>query len=198
MSDSNQTNYAGGFSFGGQGTPQSSQPIGQSITPNTQVTPPQPAPVTQDPYSAAMPPADPGAQDDKGSGPPADEPDYVFGKRMQSFTTTVTLLPHQLRFDEAHFINLLAGSISLSREEKKRILDSIPKLRQEQVDELIRIFEEERAKFIELSPKHGAQLKKLEIEHAADWKDIELSYKAENKSQEDAAAAEALKKQLGL
>ena len=117
---------------------------------------------------------------------------------MKNFTTTVKLPAHSLNVDEDKFLNLLAGSISLTREEKKKIVDSIPKLRQAQVDELIRIFEEERAKFIELSPKHGAQLKKLEDEHHADWRDIELMYKQEAQGQEEAQEADDIRKQLGL
>ena len=117
---------------------------------------------------------------------------------MKNFTTTVKLPEHTVKVDEAVFLNLLAGSISLTRDEKKKIVDSFGKLRQEQVDELIRIFEEERAKFIELSPKHGAQLKKLEDEHAADWKDIEIAYTAAVKKDEEDAKADAIRKQLGL
>lgn len=132
-----------------------------------------------------------------GAQPPSD-PNYLFGERMKSFTTTVKLPTHSLKFDEDRFLNLLAGSISLTKDEKKKIVDSIPKLRQEQVDELIRIFEEERTKFIELSPKHGTQLKKLEEEHAADWKDIEIAIKAEAKGQEDQGKADEIRKQLGL
>lgn len=134
---------------------------------------------------------------DQGAQPPFD-PNYVFGSKMKNFTTTVKLATHNLKFDENLFLNLLAGSISLSKDEKRKIVDSIPKLRQEQVDELIRIFEEERAKFVELSPKHGAQLKKLEDQHAADWRDLEINYKSEQKGQEDQNKAEEIRKQLGL
>jgi len=126
------------------------------------------------------------------------DPNYKFGEKMKAFTTTVKLPAHSLKFDETYFVNLLAGSISLSRDEKKKIIDSIPKLRQAQVDELIRIFEEEKVKFIELSPKHSAQLKKLEAEHLADWKDIELSYKAVAQKQEEQNKADEIRKQLGL
>lgn len=172
-----------------------------------QPTPPAPTPMPGQ-YAAAPapqyqgmptpPPAyqDPGQQDPPPA--PTQDPNYMFAKQMASFTTTVTLPPHPLNFDEAKFINLLAGSISLSRDEKKKIIDSIPTLRQAQVDELIRIFEEEREKFIELSPKHGAQLEKLEKEHMADWRDIELMYKAQNQGQQDQANAEEIRKQLGL
>lgn len=169
-------------------------------------------PATQDPYSYSPPPQQPppmaGMGDLYAGGAPTGttpaaqqppfDPNYRFGDRMKSFTTTIKLPAHSLQFDEDRFLNLLAGSISLSREEKKRIIDSIPKLRQEQVDELMRIFDEERVKFIELSPKHGAQLKKLEDEHAADWRDLEMAYKAENKGQEDQSKADEIRKQLGL
>lgn len=139
-----------------------------------------------DPYNSGNPP------------PPPFDPNYRFADRMKNWTTSVKIPAHQLKFDEAYFLNLLAGSISLTKDEKKKIVDSVPKLRQEQVDELIRIFEEERAKFIELSPKHGAQLKKLEDEHAADWKDIEISYVATAKKEEEDKKAEEIRKQLGL
>ncbi len=133
-----------------------------------------------------------------GVNPAPFDPNYRFADRMKNWSTTVKIPTHPLKFDEAYFLNLLAGSISLTRDEKKKIVDSIPKLRQEQIDELIRIFEEERSKFIELSAKHGAQLKKLEDEHASDWRDIELSYLAETQKQEEDEKAAAIRKQLGL
>ena len=168
------------------------------------------APVGYDPY--AMPPAPPAfGGPSAGMAPagapipgmgdqsqPGFDPNYKFGDRMKNFTTTVKLPEHTVKVDEAVFLNLLAGSISLTKDEKKKIVDSFGKLRQEQVDELIRIFEEERAKFIELSPKHGPQLKKLEDEHAADWKDIEIAYTAATKKDEEDAKADAIRKQLGL
>ena len=133
-----------------------------------------------------------------GAAQPPFDPNYKFGEKMKTFTTTVKLPEHTIKVDGAYFLNLLAGSISLTRDEKKKIVDSFGKLRQEQVDELIRIFEEERTKFVELSSKHGAQLKKLEDEHAADWKDIEVSYTVAQKKEEEDAKADAIRKQLGL
>jgi hypothetical protein len=130
--------------------------------------------------------------------PKPSDPNYMFGSKMKDFKTTIKLPANELTFEEDKFINLLAGSISLTKEEKRKIIDSIPKLRQAQVDELIRIFEEERAKFVELSPKHGAQLEKLEIEHAADWKDLELAYKSEVQGKEDEDKADDIRKQLGI
>lgn len=105
---------------------------------------------------------------------------------------------HTLEFDENKFLRLLAGSISLSRDEKKRIIESIPKLKQSQVDELIRIFEEERYKFSQLSAKHVPQLEKLAKQHANDWVDLETLYQAENKKAADDAAADEIRKSLGL
>ena len=130
--------------------------------------------------------------------PPPSDPNYQFGAHLADFKTTITAPANELQFDEAYFIKLLAGSISLTRDEKKKIVDSIPKLRQEQVDELIDILEEEKEKFIELSPKHSAQLKKLEQKHWAEWKDLEASYEQAGKKEEDQGKADEIRKQLGL
>lgn len=110
----------------------------------------------------------------------------------------VKIPAHSLQFDESKFLRLLAGSISLSRDEKKRIIESIPKLKQSQVDELIRIFEEESYKFSQLSAKHVPQLEKLAKQHANDWIDLEALYQAENKKAADDAAADDIRKSLGL
>lgn len=131
--------------------------------------------------------------------PPEDNTpaNYQIGQHLPK-VIAVKLPAHSLQFDEQNFLHLLAGSISLTKEEKQRIIDSIPRLRQAQVDELIRIFEEERRKFAELSAKHVEQLKKLEKQHQADWQDIELSQKANDKKSEDEAKAEEIRKKLGL
>ena len=51
------------------------------------------------------------------------------------------------------FIQKLNNSISLTLEEKQRVIDSIPRLSSSQIDELITIFEEEKLKFDELLGK---------------------------------------------
>lgn len=122
---------------------------------------------------------------------------YKIGQHIPA-QISVDIPAHSLQFDEQKFLHLLAGSISLTKEEKKRIIQSIPKLKQEQVDELIRIFEEEKQKFAELSAKHVDQLKKLEKQHWADWQDIELEQKAAGKAEEDEAKADEIRKNLGL
>jgi hypothetical protein len=125
------------------------------------------------------------------------EDNYRIGQHLPK-VINVKIPAHQLKFDEQDFLHLLAGSISLNREEKKRIIDSIPRLKQAQVDELIRIFEEERRKFAELSAKHVPQLKKLEKQHWAEWQDLELAQKAEEKKGVDEAQADEIRKKLGL
>lgn len=122
---------------------------------------------------------------------------YQIGQHIPP-VINIKIPPHTLKFDEQYFLHLLAGSISLTRDEKKRIIESIPKLKQSQVDELIRIFEEERRKFAELSAKHVEQLKKLEKQHWAEWQDLELGQKAEEKKSTDEAQAEEIRKKLGL
>ncbi len=110
----------------------------------------------------------------------------------------ITLPSSNLNYDEKYFIKLLAGSISLSRAEKKRIIDTIPKLRQEQIDELTRIFEEEKLKFSLLSNKHLPQLEKLAEQHYREWLDIEAEFAQIEKKNQDEAKADEIRKQLGL
>lgn len=135
--------------------------------------------------------------------PPPKEPEDTTPANFQLGTKlpkiiNVKISAHSLKFDEQYFLHLLAGSISLSRDEKARIIESIPKLRQSQIDELIHIFEEERRKFAELPAKHTEQLKKLDAQHFQDWMSIELQQKQDTKKNEDEAKAEAIRKQLGL
>ena len=138
-----------------------------------------------------------------GANPPATQPEdttpanYQIGSKLPKIIT-IKIPAHTLNFDEQHFLHMLGGSISLTRDEKKRIIDSVPKLKQSQIDELVRIFEEERHKFAELSAKHVEQLKKLEEQHWIDWQDIELSQKSEEKKSNDQAQADEIRKKLGL
>lgn len=105
---------------------------------------------------------------------------------------------HELQFDEQKFLHLLAGSISLTKDEKQRIVESIPKLKQSQIDELVKIFEEERVKFAELGQEHVPQLDKLAKQHYEDWIDIELKQQQTSQADEDARKAEEIRKQMGL
>jgi hypothetical protein len=206
----NQGGYVGGFSFAtgpmGASAPATGMSAGTQSAQGAQASQapvqpvynygPAPAPAQPMPVAPLGGMADP--YDSENPSTPPFDPNYRFADRMKNWTTSIKVPAHALKFNEAYFLNLLAGSISLTKDEKKKIVDSIPKLRQEQIDELVRIFEEERSKFIELSIKHGAQLKKLEDEHAADWKDIELSYVAIAKKEEEDKKADEIRKQLGL
>lgn len=169
------------------------------------MTPPPPPPPPP-PSAGGMPPAMGGMPADQGDpaaagaaqpqkpSPPAN---FQLGAKLPK-DLKVKVPPHALQFDEQYFLRLLAGSISLTRDEKKRIVESIPKLKQSQIDELIRIFEDEKRKFAELGDEHVAQLEKLAQKHYEEWMDIELGQEQGAKQAEDAAQADALRKQLGL
>jgi len=145
-------------------------------------------PMPQD--SAGQPPVPPKPEDTT----PAN---YQLGSLLPD-KLSIKIPPHDLHFDEDQFLRLLAGSISLSKDEKKRIVETVPKLKQGQVDELIRIFEEEKFKFSQLSKAHVPQLEKLAKQHFQDWLDLETETKAEQKKATDQAAADDIRKSLGL
>ena len=105
---------------------------------------------------------------------------------------------NELNFDGKYFIRLLASSISLSKEEKKKIIESIPKLKQSQIDELIRIFEEEKQKFAALSKKHVPQLEKLAKQHFDEWMELEGEVQQTQRKEEDQGKADEIRKNLGL
>jgi hypothetical protein len=162
-------------------------------------TPPPPPPPKDDgatpPSSDAKPKgASPLQSDDELS-----EDQFITGGDDHSFITSVPVPAHpNSQFDEKKFLELLAKSISLTKTEKQRIISSIPKLSQYQIDELMRIFEEEQKKFAELNDKHENQLKALEDKHKDDWNDIELQSKQDAKKKEDDDEATKLRKQMGL
>lgn len=170
----------------------------------------QPVPPSDQPMAQPQPtsPAQPTSQPNPGlptpqTGTPAPEPEDLTPANFQlgamlPAQLKVKIPAHELQFDENKFLNLLAASISLSREEKKRIIETIPKLKQAQVDELMRIFEEEKYKFSQLSKKHLPQLEKLAKQHYQDWIDLETQFHADAKKENDQAAADEIRKSLGL
>ncbi|MEI8229523.1 MAG: hypothetical protein WCG83_00095 [Candidatus Peregrinibacteria bacterium] len=125
---------------------------------------------------------------------------YRFGSITVSLTNDNIIVPAhtETKMDEQLFLTLLRGSISLTRDEKWRIIQAIPKLSQFQIDELQKILEEEKKKFSELSPKHLLQLQKLEQKHAADWTDLQAVTVQTAAKSDEAAKAEEIRKQLGL
>lgn len=168
---------------------------GASVPPPTGsgMTPPPPAggfdPATAGAGTPPPPPPPPK--------PPSKPANYQLGAKLGP-DLRIKIPPHSLQFDEQYFLHLLAGSISLTKDEKMRIIESIPKLKQSQVDELIKIFEEERKKFAELGEEHVPQLEKLAKQHYEDWVDIEMKQEQSSKADEDAAKAEEIRKQMGL
>lgn len=61
------------------------------------------------------------------------------------FGTSIRLPPHRLEVDETEFLRLLCFSFALHIIEKRALIRSVPKLRQDQLDGLMRIFTEEEA-----------------------------------------------------
>lgn len=125
---------------------------------------------------------------------------YRFGSIMVQMSNDYIVVPAHpsIVFDEQRFLTLLRGSISLTRDEKWRIIQAIPRLSQFQIDELQKILDEEQRKFAELSPKHLGQLQKLEYKHAEDWRDLQtVTIQDQNRAQEQ-SQADDIRKQLGL
>ncbi|MBL4694452.1 hypothetical protein JKY72_03730 [Candidatus Gracilibacteria bacterium] len=147
----------------------------------------------------AFPPAGGGAGAPIPPPPPEDTTpaNFQLGAKLPA-QLGVPVPKHELNFDQNNFLRLLAGSISLAKDEKKKIIESLPKLKQSQVDELIRIFEEEKEKFSALSKKHVPQLEKLAQQHYNEWMDLEGEYQQASKSEEDTSKADEIRKNLGL
>jgi len=169
--------------------------------------PPPPAAPTPAEQSMAVPPPSPLAGQAPAAGGTSplmgddelSEDQFITGGDDHSFITAVPVPAHpHTQFDEQKFLALLAGSISLTKTEKQRIIDSVQKLSQHQIDELMRIFTEEQTKFAELNNKHSDQLKALEANHKNDWNDIEHQAKQEEAKKKDDDDAAALRTKLGL
>lgn len=126
--------------------------------------------------------------------------DYRFGSVSAALSNEKIVVPShpETQFDADKFLTLLRGSISLTRDEKWRIIQAIPKLSQFQLEELQKILEEEKRKFSELSPKHLLQLQKLEQKHSEDWKDLQSITVQQGAKEEEKQKADEIRKQLGL
>lgn len=125
---------------------------------------------------------------------------YRFGALSLGLNNDHVVIPThpETQFDEERFLGLLRGSISLTRDEKWRIIQAIPKLSQFQIDELQKILEEERYKFSQLSPKHLKHLMQLEKKHSQDWTDLQSLYVQQSAKQKEQSQADDIRKQLGL
>lgn len=125
---------------------------------------------------------------------------YRFGSIAAKLTNDNIAIPAhpETTFDTNAFLSLLRGSISLTRDEKWRIIQAIPKLSQFQIDELQKILVDEQQKFSELSPKHLLQLMKLEQKHSDDWKDLQSLMVQKSAKKEEQSQVDEIRKQLGL
>jgi len=125
---------------------------------------------------------------------------YRFGTISVALTNDNINVPAHTgtNFDEQRFLTLLRGSISLTRDEKWRIIQAIPKLSQYQIDELQNILDEEKFKFSQLSPKHLKHLQQLERKHTEDWKDLQAVFVQDQAKKKEASQADDIRKQLGL
>jgi len=162
------------------------QPGGQTPPPPTPqpapAQPPQGAPAPQPATNQTPPPPPPGS----GQLPAREK--HIF-----------TIPPHpNTQFDEAKFLELLEGSISLTLEEKKRVIDAIPRLSVEQINELLSIFTEERQKFAELEQEFSGDVEKLKAEREKEIEMEQVRSEESAQSEEDTAKADEIKKQMGL
>ncbi len=108
-----------------------------------------------------------------------------------------TIPPHpDTTFDDEAFLTLLEGSISLTMEEKKRVIDAIPRLKIEQINELIKIFEEEKEKFSELEKEFSDDVDKLKKEREKEIQMGEIKAEEETEASSEEAEAAALRKKL--
>lgn len=203
----------------GNPLPKPGDPVPQGGLDPTQVfaaPPPPPPPPPQSgtgddgaapPQDAGPPPPPPGTVATKEMGYDDEDirilgevKDYRFGAIAAGLSNgNLTIPAHpETQFDEPKFLTLLRGSISLTRDEKWRIIQAVPKLSQFQIDELQKILEEEKRKFGELSPKHLLQLMKLEQKHAEDWKDLQALMVQRAAKEEEQSQVQDIRKQLGL
>ncbi len=119
------------------------------------------------------------------------------GRLPKRDTSLFIIPPHpNTVFNDVEFLDLLEGSISLTLEEKKRVVQAIPRLDQAQVNELIDIFHEEREKFSTLEKEFSQDVEKLKRERE---KELELLALQQEEANEDSGVldeAEALKRKL--
>ena len=205
-----QNPYAQNPQAGGQQPPAGYNPYAQQPGQNPYAQNPQAGgqqpPAGYNPNMPYPPQGQPGMYPPPGQPPmPPQEvvtqPIGEFGM-TDGFKTKIKLPVHKLQFDENLFLKLLAGSISLTKDEKKRIIGAVPQLTQFQVDELIRILSEEKQKFSELDMKHKEQLDGLQGTHHQEWEELEAELtsgdaKAKEQAELEQARAAAAALQQG-
>ncbi len=68
-------------------------------------------------------------------------------------------------FDDAHFLDIVARSFSITLEEKRDLVSNCGRFSQYQIDELFRILRQERLNFAELNAQHLRRLDDLNAKH---------------------------------
>ncbi len=179
-----------------QAAPMGVQPIPHTQAPPSQGAPPiQPQVIPGQAIPAGAHPNMPYGQAPAAAGAqqaPAEPPkpaNFKLGTLIDLQNIKVTIHSNNPSIDTDRFLKLLAQSISLSKAEKLRIINSFPSLSDFQINELIRIFQDEEQEFAKLPEKNVPELERLAKKHALDWESIEHDL------QQDALKAEELKKQ---
>ena len=173
------------------------QPV-QPVQPAPQ-QPVQPVPQVQPAPQVQPNPSGVNVVDNSGSKPeePKIPANFRIGDHVK-LSDAVKIPPHELNFNEQEFLKLLAASVSLKKHEKLDIINRIPKLKQFQINELMRIFKSESDKFAELPKEHTPYLQKLVKEKQAEWESIEDQYMMEGAKDSEKNQADEIRKQLGL
>lgn len=70
----------------------------------------------------------------------------------------IEIPPHRTEFDEDHFKRLVAEGMSLTWDEKERMLLAVPRMTQQQVDTLISLYEEGEERWNEFKNKHKMEI----------------------------------------
>lgn len=91
----------------------------------------------------------------------------------------------KIKYDQGYFVWLWSGSVSLTKEEKKQVLESVGRLSQFQIDELIKIFEEEKYKFNKLNVKHDNKLSYVQQDRAGEMQMLEMDGQKEEVAKKD-------------
>ena len=105
-----------------------------------------------------------------------------------------------IQVDVVYFVHLLESSLSLPFDDKKNVIDAVPRLVQEQVDELIKTFLEERTKYQAVLDTEAEAIAKLYDLAQKSWTDLIEYYRLETekaaKEQVDASKLEEIRKSL--
>ncbi|MCP4153580.1 MAG: ParA family protein, partial [bacterium] len=87
----------------------------------------------------------------------------------KSWKELISQPPKEIEFDFQVFFSLLASSISLSMDEKTKMIKTLHQLSQVQLTELLQIFQEERNNFLGYPANNWLQLVELLGKHQGEW-----------------------------